>query len=1365
MEIAELIRHQRENLRILRDIQRQYSQALTEANAQLQEIQRRWENLRALLSQKGQQDLLQIDEVPSPPARSEGDPRREFPAAAERACSLIRDTETFLQNPPIPWQIAAIREIPGKIRPVSGVIAFSPDGRLWAFMLLQGFSRKEIVVWETTTNRWQRIPAFPAGLGVRVAFYPEGCFLVLYNYHDKVEVWNVNKGHPILNIRKEKVNRAELSHERQMLALIREDNTVEVWDVAANCLLHILRGHEKPVLDVAFSPDDQLLASGSFDKTIKVWNVTTGHLLHTFHKHENTVRGVAFSPNGHLLASGSDDRTVRIWDVAAGRLLHTLRGHENTVLGVGFSLNGQLLVSVSKDGTIKVWDVTAGRLLHTFGRHEGFVHVSFSPAGRLLALGSKDGSVKVWDMLGSPRLVQDLRLINEKIHCLSFSPDGNWLAVIGRTRVALVRCAWPGLKERLSGVLQAMAEVEDWYQRLSWQIQQDYRQRLDITISRLQNWQNDFQREHVETLPWSSPRWQAWSPTLESKKFLLRLGELQLLQLEARTPALLPFPHDRGWLFKVASTARGHAEQAVRSLLLRLLASLPPAKLRFIFIDPIGLGQNVAPFMHLADYDEQLITGKAWAEPQHIEQRLADLTEHMENVIQKYLRNQFATIEEYNALAGEVAEPYRVLVVFDFPTNFSETAARRLVSIMQNGPRCGVYAIVLVDLGKPLPYGFNLADLEQSSTVIAWDGQRFVWMDDDFRDCLLELDAPPEAELFNRIITVIGEAAKEAGKVEVPFERITLPPGQWWNADSRAGLSVPLGPAGARRLQHLELGKGTAQHVLVAGKTGSGKSTLLHVLITNLAIRYSPDEVQVYLVDFKKGVEFKPYATYQLPHARVVAIESEREFGLSVLQGLDAELKRRGDLFRNAGVDYIADYRTRTGQKMPRILLIVDEFQEFFVEDDAIASQAAQILDRLVRQGRAFGIHVLLGSQTLAGSYALARSTIDQMAVRIALQCSEADSRLILADDNPAARLLSRPGEAIYNDANGLVEGNHPFQVAWLSDEQREAYLQRIIDFATQKGYRPSQPQIVFEGSAPGQIEQNRPLRDLLVAPSWPPGLRRYAAWLGEPVAIADPVAAYFRRQSASNLMVVGQQDEQAAGVMVAALLSLAAQHAPSPEFSATKEARFYFLDFGAVDAPYAEIWSQLAGILPHQFHLGRRRQLPEIIGEIAAEVQQRLDDEVEAVQRPEIYLTIFGLQRARDLRVEEDFSFSSFGSDEQATPKLSEQFATILREGPDLGVHTLIWCDTYTNLTRVLDRRSLREFDIRVVFQMNAEDSASLIDTPAAGKLGAYRVFLYSEEESQLKKFRPYGVPSAEWLKWVEQRFKEKDQQVRARW
>ena len=250
---------------------------------------------------------------------------------------------------------------------------------------------------------------------------------------------------------------------------------------------------------------------------------------------------------------------------------------------------------------------------------------------------------------------------------------------------------------------------------------------------------------------------------------------------------------------------------------------------------------------------------------------------------------------------------------------------------------------------------------------------------------------------------------------------------------------MPIGRTGATKFQYLAIGKGTCQHGLIAGKTGSGKSTLFHVIITNLALWCSPEQVEFYLVDFKKGVEFKCYAANRLPHARVVAIESDREFGLSVLQRVDDELKRRGDLFRKLGVQDVAGYKRAGGtEPIPRSLLIIDEFQEFFVEDDKISQTASLLLDRIVRQGRAFGIHVLLGSQTLGGAYTVARTTLGQMVIRIALQCNEADAYLIMDDNNPAPRLLSRPGEGIYNDMAGMLEGNSPFQVVWLPDQVRE---------------------------------------------------------------------------------------------------------------------------------------------------------------------------------------------------------------------------------------------------------------------------------------------------------------------------------------
>jgi energy-coupling factor transporter ATP-binding protein EcfA2 len=814
-----------------------------------------------------------------------------------------------------------------------------------------------------------------------------------------------------------------------------------------------------------------------------------------------------------------------------------------------------------------------------------------------------------------------------------------------------------------------------------------------------------------------------------------------------KQPATVAWPVASSLLIKTSAEEKETASAMMQAMMLRIATGLPAGQTRFTIVDPLGLGKQFAGFMHLADYDELLVTSRIWTEPQLIEQKLADITEQMEVVIQKYLRNEYESIGAYNADA-EVPEPYRFVAVANFPANFNETSARRLASIASSGARCGVYVILSIDPSQQMPSGFSLADVEQHCTVLTLKDGTYTWKDPEWSKWPLTVEQAPSDEVFTRIIQRVGKAAKSAKRVIVPFDRVAPAEDQWWKGSTAEEVLAPLGPAGAKKLQFLKLGKGTSQHCLIAGKTGSGKSTLMHAMITSLALQYSPNEIQFYLIDFKKGVEFKLYDHYALPHARVIAIESEREFGLSVMEQLDRELKRRGDLFRELSVQNVGGFR-QTGHPdpMPRILLIIDEFQEIFVEDDKIAQDASLILDRLVRQGRAFGIHVLLGSQTLGGSYSLPRATMGQMAIRIALQCNEADSSLILSEDNTAARLLTRPGEAIYNDANGMVEGNNPFQVVFLTDEQREQFLGALRKLADRRTDIPHLDRIVFDGNQAADPALNPLLTELLGSGSvHGADLVAPLAWMGDAIAIKDPTAAIFRRQGGANMLIVGQRDDLGAAILAMSMVSLAAGFDPHPGGALGKPGRFVLLEPAIAEEKPDILISRAAAHLPHEVEVVGRFGVGEAVERLAAEVKRRLDEQV--VDGEAVFVIVRDLGRFRELRKNEgDFGFS-LGGDKKASP--ADNFLTVLKDGPAVGVHMIIWCDSLTNLQRTFDRNAVKEFELRVLFQMSGNDSSQLVDTPVAAKLGPQRALFIHEETGTLEKFRPYAFPSTEWLETV---------------
>ncbi len=268
---------------------------------------------------------------------------------------------------------------------------------------------------------------------------------------------------------------------------------------------------------------------------------------------------------------------------------------------------------------------------------------------------------------------------------------------------------------------------------------------------------------------------------------------------------------------------------------------------------------------------------------------------------------------------------------------------------------------------------------------------------------------------------------------------------------------------------------------------------------------------------------------------------------------------------------------------------------------------------------------------------------------------------------------------------------------------------------------------VVYEGNKPLHINSN-PAYTSATNNEKPIAAK---VWLGGAMAIKEDTFATFRPASASNLLIVGQQDETTTGMIASSLLSLQAQYNK-------KDASFTLLDGTPADSSHAGLLNGITSNMECSLTTVGVREVEQAMATIHTELQQRMQNG--ATDAKTMFLVVNALHRYRDLRRDEDdYGFSMGSEDKPKTP--AQILAELLKEGPTLGMHTIITTDTLANLNRSLDRQSIREFDMRVLLQMGANDSTNLIDMPDASRLGMHRALLYSEETGTIEPFRPYAA------------------------
>jgi hypothetical protein len=617
-----------------------------------------------------------------------------------------------------------------------------------------------------------------------------------------------------------------------------------------------------------------------------------------------------------------------------------------------------------------------------------------------------------------------------------------------------------------------------------------------------------------------------------------------------------------------------------------------------------------------------------------------------------------------------------------------------------------------------MPRGFDLAGLGELGTTLSVDSRGDLgWDDLDFGGAVIEPDRMPEAARANPWLDAVGAAAGSAYR-DLPFSRIAGPAAGRWTGDATDGLDVQIGVDSKGEPQHFAMGARGVHHGLVGGDVRMGKTNLLHVLISQLALRYPPEELELYLLDFKE-VEFDAYLTERLPHARAITSRTDREFGLSMLRRFHEEIERRARLCREARVTDLPDYRRETGQVLPRALVIMDEFQVLFSEEDRLAREAGRLLADIAKRGAAFGLHLLLATQSPGGPLAAyLRPVYEQMALRIALGCTQPSvSQAILGEGNDAATRLVRAGDAIYNDRRG--EGANPvMRIAMLPTRER---LALIGDIRALGGGRDYPPPASFDPDAPASFAPGD-----AVAVGQP-----VQAWLGEAIEIKPATTATFEHYPRSNLLIVGGE-EHGHGLLLATLLSAAYQRSPA-------QVRFTIAEFTRPSSPFHGFFDPVRS-LPHEVRIADRRTAAEELDDLAADLEARLEGSGSGpggAAHPERFFFLAGLHRWHELLAEGDYGRPS---------EISARLVRLADKGPDAGIHVVAWTDGYATAERALRRAGLGFFGLRAVLRvLSPAESDALLGVSAAASLDDDRA-LYRDTEwpaEQVEKFKPYSTAS----------------------
>jgi len=862
---------------------------------------------------------------------------------------------------------------------------------------------------------------------------------------------------------------------------------------------------------------------------------------------------------------------------------------------------------------------------------------------------------------------------------------------------------------------ETLLRVTSTFQRLCDYYQSSFSAFYETTLTNSLVWEN-IKNKRIIALPYLLYGYKDLTfPFFEESL------QLQLLQF-------IPFLNHQNILLRYNNNTSQTAQSVVNGLLGRLLAGSQSGNVQFLVFDSKDLG-GTSNMLKMLDRHVYTICARSG----DMQAQLSMLDRYVENVVQNLLQGPYDSLASFNK-GKEKQEPYQVVVFKDFPYGITPEMAHTIQRIITNGIRTGVQFIFMVNedllqMSDDCIKIGNIMHLEKDSSVQAAEidltkqsenvreKQQYAILDDN---------------KLHDIVQCVNAGFEIKAEEVLRLTDYMIPTEEWWSRQSANRADIPFGMSSNKQIQKLNITQESGQNsAIVIGIPGSGKSVFLHVLIANAMINYSPRELQMYLLDFS-GVEFDVYARHHLPHARVIAPEAEREFGLSILREVFEEGNRRMSLCRENGVTNIVELKRKNPELVvPRLLVIIDEFQKIFeIENDNISKEANSKIHAIIQEYRKFGINLILATQKLP-----AKSIVpyDLIANRVVFKSDPNDFNNLIrwSHSEPQPRLLT--GSCIYNNESGAEVSNYLTRSFFINaSKELEDLLDKVVAFAKEHPEMTDDHELRTFRSEELPEFTERILSNRHIEHQDAPS--EVGVYMGESIAIA-PCHVYvpLTKDSNNNILIIGGQPNVAKGVAYHTLLSEIAGHNE-------KTCSVILMNFMREDDPMQNAFkTQMFSVISDFCNMQMVKSAEDV-----QDFLQFVKDEVIDARKADsslpinhFFINIFDFQRG--------LMFDGIGSRGDMQSDCARLLEYIMKNGPMVGVFTVLQVDNLANLNR-LGYGVQNMFCHRIALQMSEQDSDKIVGNSAANKLLVlnrpatnYRGLYYNNINNSITKFKPY--------------------------